>query len=146
VAAATVLPAGARAVGPAPAERRLDLRIVLAPRDRDALDAFVAAASTPGTSAYGRYLAPGQYATRFGPTAASADAVRATLAADGIDVEPAPAGTTVLEASATSPRRRPPSGRRSSASGWPTGPTRSPTRTSRRSRRASPTTSPRSSA
>ncbi len=58
--------------------------VALSPRDPAALDAFVPAVSTPGSPEYHHYLAPGQFASTFGPTAATVAATRAWLASAGL--------------------------------------------------------------
>ncbi|HWE91342.1 MAG TPA: protease pro-enzyme activation domain-containing protein, partial [Pseudonocardiaceae bacterium] len=75
----TAVPAAAPAAGQA-----LSLDVELAPRDPAALNAFVAAVSTPGSARYHHYLAKGQFASTFGPTQAAIDAVTAALRADGL--------------------------------------------------------------
>src|SRR5271167_2500489 len=64
------LPAGSSVVGPSDASATVTVDVALSPRDPAALDAFVQAVSTPGSPEYHHYLAPGQFAARFGPTAA----------------------------------------------------------------------------
>jgi len=71
---------GARALVAGP--RRLTLQVWLAPRTA-AAESYATAASTPGTSRFGRYLTPSQYAARFGATARQADAVGAWLRSAG---------------------------------------------------------------
>jgi subtilase family serine protease len=81
-----VLPAGAAVTGPSEASAAVSAQVGLKPRDTAALDAFVAAVSTPGSPQYHHYLAPGQFATTFGPTAATIAATRAWLASSGLHV------------------------------------------------------------
>lgn len=63
---------------------RLSVTVVLKPRDPAELAAFAAEVSTPGDALYGHYLERGQFATRFGATAAAIRAVRASLAERGL--------------------------------------------------------------
>ncbi len=55
--AAPLLPAGSAVVGPADASAEVTVDVALHPRDQSALDAFVAAVSTPGSPQYHHYLA-----------------------------------------------------------------------------------------
>lgn len=86
VAPATITPHGAAAAGPVPAASTVAGAVVLRPRNAAALEQFAAAVSDPRSPEYGDYLAPGQFASRFGPTAASIAAVRSRLRADGLTV------------------------------------------------------------
>jgi subtilase family serine protease len=81
---APTIPAAAQAIGAAPASTVIDLSVSLAPRDESALTSFIAAASIPGTVQYHQYLDPGQFASRFGPTAATISAVQTELGSLGI--------------------------------------------------------------
>jgi subtilase family serine protease len=65
-----------------PANRQLTVRVWLTP-DVAAATAFAVAVSTPGTTAYRRYLTPGSYTSRFGPSRAEATAVEDWLRAEG---------------------------------------------------------------
>lgn len=87
---------GATSLGPLASSTALDLRVVLQPRDPAALARFVAAVSTPGSPEYGRYLAPGQFASRFGPTAAAVATVRSWLRAAGLTPGPLSANGLLL--------------------------------------------------
>src|ERR1019366_4815708 len=68
------LPRGAAVVGPSDASATLSVDVGLKPRDTASLDAFVAAVSTPGSPQYHHHLAPGRFATTFGPDPATIDA------------------------------------------------------------------------
>jgi subtilase family serine protease len=81
---APVLPAGARALGTLGSAVRLHVTIALQPRDPAALASYAQAVSTPGSSEYGDYLTPRQFAGRFGATPTGIAAVRATLRALGL--------------------------------------------------------------
>jgi hypothetical protein len=86
----------ARVLGRVAAHSRLSLTVVLAPRNPAGLAAFASAVSTPGSPSYRHYLSVHQFAARFGSTAASIAAVRATLASDGLSVgRPATDGLSV---------------------------------------------------
>jgi len=78
------LPSGASVVGPSDASASLSVELGLKPRDTAALDAFVAAVSTPGSPQYHHYLGPGQFAAVFGPTPATIEATRAWLSSSGL--------------------------------------------------------------
>jgi subtilase family serine protease len=62
--------------------RRLTLQVWLTPQTA-AAQGYATAASTPGTSLFGRYLSPSQFAARFGATPRQADAVEAWLRSAG---------------------------------------------------------------
>ena len=64
----------------------LDATVVLAPRDPAALDAFVAAVSTPTSPQYRHFLPPGEFATRFGATATAIADVTQALRQRGLRV------------------------------------------------------------
>lgn len=80
------IPRGAVRVGALASGTRVALALVLRPRDAAALDAFIAATSTPGSRDYGHYLGRGAFASRFGPSAATLRWVRTTLRDDGLRV------------------------------------------------------------
>jgi hypothetical protein len=75
----------ATAVGGLAPTTALGLTVVLAPRDEAALAALASAVSTPGSPSYHHYLSVGQFAARFGASAANVAAVRATLRGEGLD-------------------------------------------------------------
>ncbi|HUC37834.1 MAG TPA: S53 family peptidase, partial [Acidimicrobiales bacterium] len=83
-----LLPQGSRAIGSLPGSRVLDVDVVLRPRDQSGLDAFAQAASTPGSSMFRQYLAPGRFAATFGPAASTVAAVRTWLSGVGLRVGP----------------------------------------------------------
>jgi subtilase family serine protease len=58
--------------------------VVLQPRNPAALAAFATAVSTPGNALFRDYLARGQFAGRFGPTAAAIKAVEGSLRSSGL--------------------------------------------------------------
>jgi subtilase family serine protease len=60
------------------------ITVVLRPRDPSALKAFATAVATPGSSLYGRYITPAQFARRFGPAPAQIAAVQRSLRAHGL--------------------------------------------------------------
>ncbi len=80
------LPHGAVDLGAASRDSVISGEVVLRPRDEAGLEAFIAAATRRGSSTFGRYLAKGQFASRFGPTQSTVAAVRAQLAGAGLHV------------------------------------------------------------
>ena len=86
------LPTGATEFGPAATSPRLTLDLSLRPRDPAALNAFDLAVSTPGSPQYHHYLAPGQFASVFGPDPATIEAARSWLLSAGLTV-----GTTASD-------------------------------------------------
>jgi len=82
------LPVGSAVVGPADAAATVTVDVALHPRDQAALDAFVAAVSTPGSAEYHHYLGAGQFAPTFGPTPATIAATRAWLTSSGLQPGP----------------------------------------------------------
>lgn len=69
------------------ADAPVDIRVFLAPRGgQPALDAAVAAVSTPGGAQYRHFLSPAQYRQRFAPTDEALSSVRSWLATNGFTV------------------------------------------------------------
>jgi len=77
-------PAGSEVLGSVPAGRRLSLAVVLALPDPAAVAAAAEAVATPGSPDYHHYLAPGQFAQRFGPAPSTVAAVDHWLRSDGL--------------------------------------------------------------
>ena len=86
VAAAPRVPHGDRAVGQVAGTAPVAGAVVLEPRDNAALQRFIAQVSDRSSPMFGQYLAPGQFASRFGPTAGTVNAVRSQLRAQGLRV------------------------------------------------------------
>ena len=86
VGAPPAVPIGAHDQGLAPSSESVTFDVVLAPRNQAAVDAFVAAVSTPGSPSYQQFLAPGEFATRFGPTPATVAHVTSRLTTLGLTV------------------------------------------------------------
>jgi hypothetical protein len=86
VAPASPLPSGASAAGAVAPSTAIAGAVVLTPRDPAALQAFIAGVSDQSSPEFGHYLAPGQFAGRFGPTTAAIAGVRAQLSRDGLTV------------------------------------------------------------
>jgi subtilase family serine protease len=85
VGSAPGLPPGASVAGALPGSTRMQLSVALQPRDPAALEAFASAVSTPGSSLYGHYITPAQFAQQFGPTSAQVDSVESSLRAHGLE-------------------------------------------------------------
>ena len=81
-----IAPHGVRRLGRLPGSATVRGAVVLRPRDDGALRSFIAAATDPGSAAFHHYLAPGQFAARFGPSAGTLQAVEAGLRSDGLSV------------------------------------------------------------
>jgi len=73
-------------VGALPASRQLSVAVTLKLRNTAQLAAFIGAASTPGTAAYGHYLTAAQFAAEYAPTAAQVSTVSAFLRSKGLTV------------------------------------------------------------
>ncbi|TVZ06976.1 hypothetical protein EAS64_06525 [Trebonia kvetii] len=86
VGAAPVLPAGARTLAVLPATAKVSGGVALKLPDSAAVTNFIAAVSNPRSAAYHHYLSRGQFASRFGPSAAAVAAVRRVLESDGLTV------------------------------------------------------------
>jgi subtilase family serine protease len=95
------LPAGSQAGAPLPASAPLDLDVVLTPRDPAGLAALARAVTTPGNPLDGRFLRPGQFAARFGATAATVRSVDAALRRAGLHPGPVSANRLSLPVRAT---------------------------------------------
>jgi subtilase family serine protease len=65
---------------------RMSVEVVLAPRDPAGLTAELAAVYDPASRDYHRWLAQGQFAARYGPAAATRDAVASYLRGSGLAV------------------------------------------------------------
>ena len=77
---------GVRAPVAASQATRMQGAVVLRPRDPAGLQRFIAAVSDRRSPSYGRYLSPGEFAARFGPTTAVVRAITAQLRARGLRV------------------------------------------------------------
>jgi hypothetical protein len=98
------VPSGSTVLGPADASTPLTVEVALRPRDPAALAAFVDAVSTPGDPRYHRYLAPGQFASVFGPTSATVAATRRWLASTGLTVGATSADDLAIPVTGTTAR------------------------------------------
>jgi hypothetical protein len=77
-------PPGSRVLGALDGRARIQVTIALQPRDPVALAAYAAAVSAPGSAELRKYLSVAEFARRFGASAASVAAVRASLRAHGL--------------------------------------------------------------
>ena len=77
---------GDAVTGALPSSAAVSLTLALAPRDPDALAAYAAAVSDPGSPEHGDYLSVAQFAARFGATDQAVAAVRAAVAQSGLQV------------------------------------------------------------
>ncbi|HEY2354700.1 MAG TPA: IPT/TIG domain-containing protein [Gaiellaceae bacterium] len=95
IAAAPRLPHAARVLGAVRADASVAGAVVLKPRNQAALTRFLAAVTDKHSPLFHRYLAPGQFAARFGPAPSSVAAVTARLRSDGLTASVAPNGMLV---------------------------------------------------
>jgi hypothetical protein len=79
---------GARVLGAASLSAPLHLQVFFQPAHAAELGALAAAVSTPGTSVYHHFLSVEQFATRFGPSAASVATMDRYLRGEGLSVGP----------------------------------------------------------
>jgi Pro-kumamolisin, activation domain/IPT/TIG domain len=82
------LPKGSRALHQVDPATSVRADVVLKPRDPAALAAFDTAVSTPGSPSFRHYLAPGQFASVFGPSPATISSTRGWLSGRGLAVGP----------------------------------------------------------
>ena len=90
------------ALGPAPADGHVSVRVILAPRGGvAALESAVLATTTPGSARYQRFLTPAQFRARYEPTDAAVAAVRGWLQRAGMHVATVSAYRRSIAASGT---------------------------------------------
>ena len=80
------VPAGATALGATAPAQTLTGAVALAPRDDTALEAFINSVTDKSSPDYGRYLAPGEFASQFGPLPSTISGVEQAVQADGLQV------------------------------------------------------------
>jgi len=90
VAAAPRLPYAARVLGAVPTSTSVSGAVVLHPRNQARLTRFLGAVADKSSPLFHRYLAPGEFAARFGPAQSSVDLVTSRLRAEGLAVTVAP--------------------------------------------------------
>ena len=78
------LPVGAASSKPLSPERQVSGTVGVRPRDAEGLRRFAAAASTPGTVDYKRFLAPGEFRSRYGPRQTTIDSIVSHLTNAGL--------------------------------------------------------------
>ena len=81
-------PPGTQVVGALPGDTRLDLSVVLGPRDPSGLASYATAVSTPGSAVYHHYLSVAEFRQRFGPSEEQIGKLEASLRAHGLDPGP----------------------------------------------------------
>jgi hypothetical protein len=86
VAPAPHLPAGSRVVGPTAAAAQETGAVALMLPDEAAVTQFIAETSDPGSPDYQHFLAPGQFASVFGPSQSEITTVEQQLSADDLQV------------------------------------------------------------
>jgi len=75
-------------MGGLPGDNRISVDVALRPADPDGLTAFDQAVTTPGSPLFRHFLAPGEFASRFGPAPSTIAATRAWLRGQGLTVGP----------------------------------------------------------
>ena len=95
VSAAPRLPHGARDLGALRSDATVAGAVALKPRNQKALTRFLAGVTDKHSPLFHHYLAPGQFAARFGPTPSTIAAVSDRLRAAGLTVTVARGGTLV---------------------------------------------------
>ncbi len=80
------VPAGVRATGTLSGATRLKLTVALAPSDPSGLADYANEVSEPGSALYRHYLTVSEFASRFGASAATQQAVESDLRAKGLSV------------------------------------------------------------
>ena len=86
VTAAPRIPAGDGALGSVRAGSTETGIVVLRPTDEAGLTSFITAVTDKGSPLYHRYLAPGEFASRFGPAPSTIAEVKAQLTEEGLRV------------------------------------------------------------
>jgi hypothetical protein len=92
---------GARLVGAAPSGERLMLEVTLRVPDPVALQGFVAAVNDPGSPLFNRFLGPGAFGARFGPSTQQVATVLGDLRRAGLEPGPAAANRLSIPVVAT---------------------------------------------
>ncbi|MET9434729.1 protease pro-enzyme activation domain-containing protein [Streptomyces sp. NPDC006551] len=101
VGSAPKVPRGAVRTADPVADQKLDLSVVLEPRDQAALNRFVAGVSDPKSPLYRQYLGTGEFAATFGADQRAVAKVRAELEEKGLTVGELEADGLTLPVSAT---------------------------------------------
>lgn len=95
------LPRGANVLGLLSGGTRMNVTVALRPRDPAGLQSYAAQVSTPGSSLYGQYLTPAQFAARFGATSSQISQVSSSLRAHGLSPGPVSPNGLSIPVSAT---------------------------------------------
>jgi hypothetical protein len=104
VAPAPRIPHGATSLGPMSASATVKGAVVLQPRDEGALTRFISQVTTKKSPLFHHYLAPGAFAARFGPTAATISVVKSTLQHEGLSVTSVARDGMIIDFSAPASR------------------------------------------
>ncbi len=86
VQGAPQVPSSATPLGATAPSQTLTGAVALAPRDDSALEAFINSVTDKSSPDYGQYLAPGEFASQFGPLPSTISAVEQAIQADGLEV------------------------------------------------------------
>ncbi|HTZ09236.1 MAG TPA: protease pro-enzyme activation domain-containing protein [Acidimicrobiales bacterium] len=97
------IPAGSHRLGRLGGSADLRAEVVLSPPHPDALAAFDTAVSTPGSPSFRHFLAPGAFASAFGPTPATIAAVRRWLSGRGLALGPTASDGLAVAVSGSAP-------------------------------------------
>ena len=93
--------AHAEKTGPVEDGKTIEISVYLGFRNEDALERLIQAQSTPGTAEYGHYLTRAQFHARFAPEKSAVEAVRKTLAQQGLTIGHVAASGLYLQATGT---------------------------------------------
>jgi subtilase family serine protease len=91
----------AKSSGAADSAQKIDVKLYLAQQHTAELAAAVAAVSTPGTAAYGKYLSTEQFRAQYAPSAATVSSVRSFLKDSGLSVTDVAANRSYVTARGT---------------------------------------------
>jgi len=101
VGTAPALPAQAVVEDTVASATPLQLTVVLRPRDPAGLAALAQGVSTPGSPTYRQYLAPGEFAARFGPSDTTIATIRQALTHAGLPAGAVSANRLAISLSTT---------------------------------------------
>jgi hypothetical protein len=104
VGATPRLPRGAVSLGATPANATISGTVVVRPRDEKALQSFLASLTDKGSPGFGHSLSKGQFASRFGPSAATIAAVESQLTSSGLRISGISGGGELVHFTGTSSR------------------------------------------
>ena len=98
------LPSGSTDLGSTASSTPMRLEVVLQPRDRAGLQAFLREINDPASQGYHRFLSRGQFGPRFGASPGTISRVTSTLSSLGLHVGPVRANDLFLPVSTTAGR------------------------------------------